>query len=51
MLQLHMYIHVTVFMPTVSFLVFRIERPVLGDNPKPHKFVCSGRLPSLVTEA
>ena len=32
-------------------LVFRIERPILGDNPKPHKFACSGRLPSSVTEA
>ena len=32
-------------------LVFRIERPILGDNPKPHKFACSDRLPSSVTEA
>ena len=30
---------------------FDIERPILGDNPKPHKFACSGRLPFVVTEA
>ena len=42
------YPHVQIY----SFcLVFRIERPILGDNPKPHKFACSGRQPSLVTEA
>ena len=32
-------------------LVFRIERPILGDYLKPHKFPCSGRLPTSVTEA
>ena len=32
-------------------LVFRIERPTVGDNPKPHKFACSRRLPSSATEA
>ena len=34
-----------------ELLVFHIERPVLGDNPKPHKFARTGRLPSSVTEA
>ena len=27
------------------------ERPILDDEPKPHKFVCSARLPSSITEA
>ena len=31
-------------------LLFRIKRPILGDDSKPHKFACSGRLPSSVTE-
>ena len=32
------------------FLVFRYERPILGDDLKLHKFACSGRLPYSVTE-
>ena len=36
---------------TTTLLVFRIERPILGDNPKSHKFAFSGRLLSSVTEA
>ena len=34
-----------------DLLVFHIERPILDDNPKPHKFTYSGRQPSSVTEA
>ena len=34
-----------------QLLVFRKERPIIGDNPKAHKLTCSGRLPSSVTEA
>ena len=31
-----------------SFVLY--ERPILDDEPKPHKLACPGRLPSSVTE-
>ena len=45
-------VRITILTRTAFCLVFRIERPILGDhNPKPHKFACSGLLPSSVTQA
>ena len=38
--QFTVYVHVSLLL--VSFVLY--ERPILKDEPKPHKFACSGRL-------
>ena len=43
------HMHVPTYFPVWSFVLY--ERPILEDEPKPHKSACSGRLHFSVTEA